>query len=303
MNYPLEILQIIFEKCEWSVELRKLNAYLANSYNSITRLKLTVKNRHEYDFICNNFPYSPFPVNAIGFLPSNLNTSSNSTLGIPLCKIVSLMIGRNTIVNMGNRKIFDKLMNNTTITSLKLGFSCIQTIDDNLFISYLSQNRTLTSLDLSDNNIHNNIHDIQPAFADRFFSILKDNCTLKSLNLDGCGLCDMDIIKLADVLESNSTLTHLNLDHNYFEVEGMLALISILKTNKSITSLHCILHGDFYNFNFNSFFNDVVISSLLTTLKDNSTLKALYIGYGSSIGPLLKLIINNFGIELFWRDM
>lgn len=70
-----------------------------------------------------------------------------------------------------------------------------------------------------------------PQNFSELLSLLKDNTTVTSLNLKGCGLKDEGIRLLCDVLKSNKTVTKLSLQNNAITDEGAKALAGLLEAS------------------------------------------------------------------------
>lgn len=121
----------------------------------------------------------------------------------------------------------ETLKENSTITYLNLSNNCIQSL--NTFFKGLSYNSTLTELDLS----HNEISRIKISKD----YILKNNSSLTSLNLSYNEINDGDLFYIAEYLKHNSSLSYLNLEGNSITDEGKEFLINALKDNTTLTKL------------------------------------------------------------------
>lgn len=163
--------------------------------------------------------------------------------------------------------LMDGLINNNTLTTLSLRHCNLgyQGGIDGLFLS-LSHNTTLTSLDLMGNGISS---------IDCLCSCLEDNTTLRELYLGDNRIESLGNLPI--VLRDNEVLTSLSLKGNG-KINGKKRLARSLRENVSLTSLD--MRG--------TRIKDPCM--WLKSMKHNTTLASLSVGYGYGTHHTLELI-------------
>jgi len=117
-------------------------------------------------------------------------------------------------------------------SSVSRAFYCTEGID--VSVRKIIGCPQLVRLDLSSHNIG---VDVVKMIADA----LKDNHTLKTLNLIGSNICDDGAKIIADAIKVNQSLEKLNLSSNKIGDDGAKVLVDALRVNHSLKRLnfHC----------------------------------------------------------------
>ena len=133
------------------------------------------------------------------------------------------------------------------------------------------------------------------------FDTLKQNKTLKHLNVSDCGMTDTGVASLADALHTNNTLETLNISSNAIHEEGASHISEILNSTSIVSTLvlcdnpigdkglQTIFDALKQNKTlkvlnvYNCGMTDTGVASLADALHTNNTLEALYIGGNDAI--------------------
>ncbi len=128
----------------------------------------------------------------------------------------------------------------------------------------LTNNSTLTCLDLS----HNQLSDTGVRILCEAL-LPNQNCSLKTLYLSKNQISTLGAKYIADMLRTNQTITELWLSSNEITHEGIQSLGHVLTYNNK--TLKCL------SLSMNAFVTDLCLNYLMDMLKQNQTLKNLWI--------------------------
>ncbi|KXS14886.1 RNI-like protein [Gonapodya prolifera JEL478] len=181
--------------------------------------------------------------------------------------LVVLNLEGNDILKDGAQALSESIKVNSTLREIYLRGNRIGNDGAKSLALALNNNSVLTTLSIDYNKIGD--AGVQ-AIAD---TLLKDNFTMRVLNLGGNRIRTDGAIALAKTLGLNSRLERLNLEHNKIGSDGARALSQGLKTNKSLNLLN--LYGNLIC--------DVGAEALGEALKTNCSVRILHAG-GNSIG-------------------
>lgn len=117
-----------------------------------------------------------------------------------------------------------------------------------------------------------------------FASLLKENKTLESLDLQSHNIGNTNASILANALKENPSITHLNLRGNEINVEGAQALAEALKQNTKLTHLDLAYNP----------IGEKGVAALFKALEENSTLKELNLACNHGIIKLNPETTNSF---------
>lgn len=141
-------------------------------------------------------------------------------------KLKRLILDENHhIGNEGAREIALALCHNSTLEMLSMRSCSIGSQGGARFATTLSKSRSLRKLDLRGNV------DIGDSAVELLARGLKENNSLKKLDLSSCGVGDEGCAGLADALTINESLTHLKLHRNDISDGGLIALSEALNRN------------------------------------------------------------------------
>ena len=171
----------------------------------------------------------------LSFDGHNIGAKSDGKLYSAVCGIarntstsVELKIGE-----YGVKAVMLVLTGNTSLTKLGLanfGSNKITDVGAKAIALALKENETLKSLDLA----HNQITDVG---AEAIALALKENKTLTSLDLESNQITDVGAEAIMLALTENKTLASLNLNNNQITYVGAKAIALALEFNDTLTSL------------------------------------------------------------------
>ena len=181
------------------------------------------------------------------------------------------------------------LSKNQTLKTLKLEVTQISFQGLKMLGQALSINTGLTTLDLYDNPTYKDMDDDSEENSLQILDFLKNNKSLKSLNLCANYIKDVNLKLIAEALKQNTTLTELNLSQNsignssavcisdLFKNNTTIKKLNISDTNISLLGIHTILQSNnglvCLNINYNITTSDDIIkpSPNLIYLNDEKT--------------------------------
>ena len=156
---------------------------------------------------------------------------------------------------------------NRTLTELSLVKSNLKINEANgqALATMLKSNRSLYVLNLEGNP------EVGDLGAMHLAEGLKINCTLKTLNLNDCGITSKGASNMAHALTFNKSLQNLDVERNKIMDAGIICFAKVLKANVSLTKLNLADCG----------MTDASLNVLGTCLAETSSIKTLRIGQES----------------------
>ncbi len=143
-------------------------------------------------------------------------------------------MGYSSVGGSGLQSIADALITNSSLVELKLWCCSVKVIEENgpVLREMLQRNSTLEVLDLSFN------HEVFDTGAVFIAQGLKQNSSLRVLNLDRCCIGDEGVKSLGEALVKNDSLKKLSLwANNDISEQGLSVLTEGLKANRGLVDL------------------------------------------------------------------
>ena len=200
-------------------------------------------------------------------------------------KLTSLDISGCSLGDSGIVEVANGLINNKTLISLDISNNMIHFGLEKFLDVLLEGNTSLKELDLSGNGL--SLRRLGPAI-NKLSELLKNNKTLTRLFLSGCELSDIECVApIAAGLRNNNTLRYLDLSDNGLREEGASEIAKSLKNNTSLLNL---------DLSRNNIGNEGAIA-IAAVLKNNNTLRYLDLSDNEigeeGVSEIAKSLINN----------
>ena len=250
-------LQTIFDALKKNKTLKRLNIYhcgLTDIGVASLADALITNNTLESLFLSKNKIYAEGASHIAELLNS---TSIVSTLDL----------SNNPIGDKGLQTIFDAIKQNKTLKKLDISHCDMTDAGVASLAGALRINNTLETLNFSHNKIHEegasliaellsstsidsstlmlifNNNPIGDRGLQTIFDVLKQNKTLKYLNVAKCNMTDTGVALLADALHANSTLETLNIEGNIAITEnGLSCLVKAVSRHSGLKVLYISYH-------------------------------------------------------------
>ncbi|XP_058430700.1 NACHT, LRR and PYD domains-containing protein 4-like [Marmota monax] len=155
------------------------------------------------------------------------------------------------------------------LQELLLKDSGLSATDCTALASMLATNRKLTLLDLSDNKLAEGVSTLCAALR-------HPDCTLQTLVMAGCQICEHFCPHLSEVLLSNANLSHLDLSRNALMDEGVAQLCEALRQPTCSLQTLCLQRCGI---------TMRICQDLALVLETNPNLRSLDVG-GNNIGDI-----------------
>jgi phosphopantetheine adenylyltransferase len=180
----------------------------------------------------------------------------------------------------------EHLKNNTTLRTLELMSCGLDSKCAESLVKALAANKVLDYLCLSENKLVSSEDDASCASFGKFVEQLKNNTTLRTLKLMGCGLDSKCAESLAEALAANKYLEELKVGSNPLGDNGIQHLARALRVNQDLKILVLVNCG----------MTDVGLKRLAESLQHNDGLTELQIfdnGLTEGIVPVLIECLKN----------
>jgi len=224
----------------------------------------------------------------------NLSISNNDIhsagleQGLPFintCKIISLNISQNHLLDSGIKILSNSLKNFPNLRDLNLSNCDFEFNGFHYLLKELSKIKNIYKLDISGNNLKNkNFEIVKPYF---------DAMSIRNLNISKCFLGNDGCFVLGDCLLGNESIKKLNISSNKISDKGFKHFIDIFSSNSNIESFDCSnnlitdLSGKYFvqklRFNhtltkinlFDNQLTNIVGNSFLELIRGNKTLRTI----------------------------
>lgn len=188
----------------------------------------------------------------------------------PTSSLTALNLSEN---NMGpfvrSPEFVDVLQHNAALTCLKLSSGGVDDKGAEALGRVLAANKSILWLDVADNDIHES----GLAFLNK--TLRSAESKLATLNLQGNPLGDQGIVKLSESLRDNTTLKSLNIRNTGFQVAGAAAVARMLLLNCGLRSLDISENRFAYKFTGDA----GAVVDLMKALPENQTLISIDMSY------------------------